>query len=43
MVGSMLELRNYLRGLAAKKVETTLRGIIDRGTNVPAFGDRTDV
>lgn len=39
MVGNMLELRNHLGGLAAKKVETTLREMIDGGTNVPAFGD----
>lgn len=35
----MLDLRDYLRGLAAKKVITTLRAIIDGGTNILAFRD----
>ena len=43
MVGNMLEIRDHFGGLVAKKVEMTLRGMVDGGTNVQAFGDKTDV
>ena len=43
MVSNMLDLRDPLGGLAAKKLETTLKEMIDGGTNVPAFGDHIDV
>ena len=43
MVGNMLELRDHFGGLVANNVGTALRGMIDGGTTVPAFGDKTDV
>lgn len=43
MVGNMLEIRDHFGGLVAKKVETTLRGMVDGGTNEPSFGGRIDV
>ena len=38
MVNNMLELRDHFGGLVAKKVETTLRKMIDGGTNERIFG-----
>lgn len=43
MVGNLFELRDHFGGLVAKRVETALKGMIDGGTNVPVFGDKTDV
>ena len=42
MVDNTLKLRDHFGGLVAEKVETTLEGMIDGGTNEPAFGDQID-
>lgn len=43
MIGNMLELRDHFGGLVAERVETTLRRMIDGGTNESTFGDETGV
>lgn len=43
MVDNMLELRDPSGGLMAEKVQTTLREMIDRGTNKPSFEEEADV
>lgn len=40
MDGNMLELRDRFGELVAEKMETTLRGMIDGGTNIQAYGDK---
>jgi len=43
MIGNMLELRNHFEGLMIERVKTTLRRMIDGGTNESTFGDETGV
>lgn len=40
MVSNMLQTRDHFGGLEAKKVEITLRGMVDGGTNIPALGTK---
>ncbi len=41
MVGSMLEIRDHFGRLAAEKVQTTLKKMIDGGTNESALWNQT--
>jgi len=43
MVGNMLELRDHFGRLAAEKLQTTLRKMIDGGTNESALWNETVV
>lgn len=43
MVNNMLQVRDHYGGLVARKVEITLRGMVDGGRNVTAFGTKRDI
>ena len=40
MVRNMLQIRDHFGGLVAEEVETTLRDMVDGGTNLPASGKK---
>jgi hypothetical protein len=40
MVNNMLQVRDHYGGLVAREVEITLRGMVDGGRNVRAFGTK---
>jgi hypothetical protein len=43
MVNNMLQVRDHYGGLVAREVEITLRGMVDGGRNVPAFGTKRTI